>query len=126
LTGLLHGLIIPRFKKRIFILKNRKTLKSDSKVDPHQLFEAFLTLKTAEEVACFLNDLCTPAELQAIVDRWRVVEPIKNGIPYRTIYEQTGVSVTTVGRVARCLHEGSGGYDLAWDRLHKETKGKKG
>lgn len=107
--------------RRGFILKNRKTLNSESKVGAHQLFEAFLTLKTVDEVACFLNDLCTPTELQAIIDRWRVVEPIKNGVPYRTIYEQTGVSVTTVGRVARCLHEGSG-YDLAWNRLHKNDQ----
>jgi len=77
-------------------------------------------LKTPKEVKQFFEDLCTPTERQAIIDRWRVVPYIKAGVPYRTIYEKTGVSVTTVGRVARCITEGEGGYDLAWERLQKK------
>jgi len=105
-------------------LKSRKTSNKGSQGSEQHLYEAFLMLKTPKEVERFLNDLCTPAELQAIVDRWHVVGPIKEGVPYRTIYEQTGVSVTTVGRVARCLHEGAGGYDLIWDRMHKSGSNK--
>ncbi len=104
-------------------MKNKKISDKEKKEESrHDLFEAILLLKSLQEVEQFFNDLCTPAELQAITDRWQVVTPIKAGIPYRTIYEQTGVSVTTVGRVARCLHEGSGGYDLAWDRLQQSKK----
>ena len=33
------------------------------------LYKAFLTLKTADEVRQFLLDLCTPSEVEAIVDR---------------------------------------------------------
>jgi TrpR-related protein YerC/YecD len=107
--------------QRAVILKIRKATPAKSKEEPeHSLYEAILTLKTPEEAEHFLKDLCTPAELQAITDRWLVVSPIKAGIPYRTIYEQTGVSVTTVGRVARCLHEGPGGYDLVWNRLNRK------
>ena len=35
------------------------------------------------------------------------------GIPYREIHERTGVSVTTVGRVARTIEYGDGGYAAA-------------
>ena len=55
-----------------------------------------------------------------MADRWRVVPLIKADIPYRQIYEETGVSVTTVGRVARCLIIGKGGYDLVFKRLKKK------
>ena len=61
----------------------------------------------------FLLDLCTPAELEAMTDRWQVVPLLEQGIPYREIYELTGVSVTTIGRVARTLERGAGGYAQA-------------
>jgi uncharacterized protein YerC len=35
------------------------------------------------------------------------------GLPYREIHDRTAVSVTTVGRVARCLTHGAGGYRAA-------------
>ena len=38
-----------------------------------------------------------------MADRWAVVELLERGLPYREIHRQTGVSVTTVGRVARYL-----------------------
>jgi TrpR-related protein YerC/YecD len=70
-------------------------------------------------------DLCTPAELQALVDRWQVVELLLQDMPYRQINEKTGVSVTTVGRVARFLSSGFGGYKTAIERtvrLHPARK----
>lgn len=51
-----------------------------------------------------------------MADRWDVVPLLRQGIPYRTIHEQTGVSVTTITRVARCLSFGTGGYNLIADR----------
>jgi len=38
-------------------------------------------------------------------------------LPYRKIHELTGVSVTTIGRVARFLTAGNGGYQVALKRL---------
>ena len=52
-----------------------------------------------------------------MADRWAVVGHLKRGLPYREIHERTGVSVTTVGRVARCLVDGTGGYELACQRM---------
>ena len=83
------------------------------------LFQAVLTLRSVEECRDFFRDLCTPAELQALADRWAVVGLLQRDIPYREIHRQTGVSVTTIGRVARYLGAGNGGYALAVRRLQE-------
>ncbi len=82
------------------------------------LFKAIISLENVAECRRFFKDLCTPAELQALVDRWQVVEYLEQGLPYRRIHDLTGVSVTTIGRVARCLSDGFGGYRTAIDRIH--------
>ena len=82
------------------------------------LCSALSSLRSAEEVQAFLRDLCTPAELEAMADRWAVVEPLKRAVPYRKIHELTGVSLTTITRVARFLTGGHGGYETAAKRLH--------
>ena len=74
------------------------------------LCEALVGLKDVREMQAFLHDLCTPAELESLVDRWRVVPLLLEKVPYRTIHERTAVSITTIGRVARYLNQGSGGY----------------
>ncbi|MEL1264739.1 YerC/YecD family TrpR-related protein [Pseudoxanthomonas putridarboris] len=77
------------------------------------LSQALALLARPEAVRAFLEDLCTPAELEAMADRWRVVPLLIKGVPYREIHELTQVSVTTIGRVARTLERGTGGYAAA-------------
>ena len=81
------------------------------------LYTAILALRSVEECRSFFRDLCTPAELQSMADRWAVVELLEHNLPYREIHRQTGVSVTTIGRVARCLTLGHGGYRSIADKL---------
>ncbi|MDH3338743.1 MAG: YerC/YecD family TrpR-related protein [Gammaproteobacteria bacterium] len=85
------------------------------------LFRAIISLRTAAECRDFFRDLCTPAELQALVDRWQVVELLEQGLTYRKIQDVTGVSVTTIGRVARFLTDGFGGYRTAIDRTARHA-----
>lgn len=77
------------------------------------LSRVLAALPDAAAVEAFLRDLCTPAELEALADRWRVVPLLQQGMAYREIHDRTAVSVTTIGRIARFLHEGAGGYRLA-------------
>ncbi len=84
-----------------------------------KLYMAIAALRDPEEVRAFFRDLCTPAELQAMTDRWSVVDYLNRGLPYREIHDLTGVSVTTIGRVARSLATGHGGYGLVAQRLGK-------
>lgn len=81
------------------------------------LFHAIISLTTIDECRSYFRDLCTPAELQALVDRWQVVELLEQGLPYRQIHDLTGVSVTTIGRVARFLVDGFGGYATVLNRI---------
>ena len=81
------------------------------------LYRAILTLRTENECRRFFTDLCTPAELEALVDRWAVVAHLADNLPYRKIHDLTGVSVTTIGRVARFLTAGNGGYKTVLKRL---------
>jgi TrpR-related protein YerC/YecD len=74
------------------------------------LCDAIGSLHGRAELRALLHDLCTPAELEALSDRWRVVPLLLEGLPYREIHDRTAVSVTTIGRVARCLAQGEGGY----------------
>jgi TrpR-related protein YerC/YecD len=81
------------------------------------LMHAISLLENEEEALAFFTDLCTPAEIEAMADRWEVVPLLRQHIPYRSIHEQTHVSVTTITRVARSLAFGSGGYELIAKRL---------
>ena len=77
------------------------------------LAAAMLRLESVAQLRAFLEDLCTPAELEAMSDRWKVVPLVAQGVPYREIHDRTLVSVTTIGRVARTLERGAGGYSAA-------------
>ena len=46
----------------------------DEEAAEQSLFRAILSLRDQAEVRAFLVDLCTPAELQALKDRWLVAE----------------------------------------------------
>lgn len=93
----------------------KKTPQSEAR--RQELYKALLALNSVQEVDSFLDNLCTPAELEAMADRWLIVEKLSKGLPYRTIAEQTGASVTTVTRVARCLNEENSGYKMIYERV---------
>ncbi len=71
-----------------------------------ELFEALLVLNDEEEYQMFFLDLCTPQEIKALKERWKVCQLLDRGdLSYRDIHELTGASLTTIGRVARFLKE---------------------
>lgn len=86
------------------------------------LCRALAVLDSVAEVKAFLEDLCTPAELEAMSDRWRVVPYLLEGVAYREIHDRTAVSVTTVGRVARFLTDGNDGYQTAIRKLKRRKQ----
>lgn len=86
-----------------------------------ELCDAFLLLSKREEVYNFLKDLCTPQELSALAERWRVCKLLYGGnMSYREIQQKTGASLTTIGRVARFLKdEPYGGYTSALEKMQQ-------
>lgn len=102
---------------------HRNVTRRQEALAERNLAAAILTLRSVEECRSFFRDLCTPAELQAMADRWAVVECLRRGLPYREVHRLTGVSLTTIGRVARYLANGAGGYQLAVQRLEHADHG---
>ncbi len=83
------------------------------------LYSAVLELQSLDEVESFFHDLCTPAELEGLVDRWRVAQMLVQKMPYRQIAAETNVSTATIVRVARFLNNGNDGYRTIMRRLGK-------
>ena len=81
-------------------------------------------MRSEDEAGRFLRDLTTPGELQALAERWRVARMLdEGGKSYRDISAETGVSTTTVTRVARFLgQENYKGYRLLLDRLKEDRQ----
>lgn len=80
---------------------------------------ALLTPRDEAEMGRLLIDLCTPAEIRTLAERWHVARLLGGtGLSYREIHDATGVSTTTVVRVARFLREErNGGYRRAIDAM---------
>jgi TrpR-related protein YerC/YecD len=97
----------------------RRTLDPEASPDTAEtgLCKALLAMRDVPEMRALLHDLCTPAELESLVDRWSVVPHVLKGTPYREIHAHTAVSITTIGRVARFLNQGNGGYLKAAARV---------
>lgn len=85
--------------------------------DLDKFFQAVLCLKDEEECYMFFEDICTISELTAIAQRLKVAVMLKDKHTCHDISDNTGISTATISRVNRCLHYGTGGYDLALKRM---------
>jgi TrpR-related protein YerC/YecD len=83
------------------------------------LCAALLTPASVNEMRRLLVDLCTPAEIRTLAERWHIARLLdRDELSYREIQEATGVSTTTVVRVARFLkQEPNRGYRRTIDAL---------
>jgi TrpR-related protein YerC/YecD len=90
-----------------------------------QLSDALLVPRDRAEMAALLSDLCTPAELHSLAERWQVARLLDTtDKSYREIHDDTGVSTTTIVRVARFLkHEPHLGYRRTLDAVKNRQGG---
>ncbi|HEY8444353.1 MAG TPA: YerC/YecD family TrpR-related protein [Clostridia bacterium] len=82
-----------------------------------RLFEAILSLKDLDDCYDFFEDLCTVAELRAMIQRFEIALMLDQGMIYTEITKKTGASAATISRVHKCLNYGENGYRRAIDRL---------
>jgi TrpR-related protein YerC/YecD len=82
-----------------------------------ELCDAFLELRTRDEAAAFLRDICSLHELEALAHRWQAARMLDTGASYAAVAAQLHASTTTVTRVAHWLKHGEGGYRLVLNRL---------
>lgn len=96
--------------------------------DEGELYQVVLQLKTIEECRIFFRDLCTPSEVKALSERWKLAKLLddeEEDLSYREISAKTGASIATIGRVARFLNlENNKGYRLILDRIKSAKREK--
>ena len=83
------------------------------------MYKAILTLRNVDECMKFFDDLCTVSEILAMEQRYHVAVCLDKGMIYNDILAETGASSATISRVNRSLQYGSGGYEIAFERLGK-------
>jgi TrpR-related protein YerC/YecD len=84
------------------------------------LSEALLTIPDTSTMLAFLRDILTLDELAEISNRWEAVRLLKVGKTYRDIAKTTGLSTTTVSRIAHWLRAGEGGYEEVYQLTKKK------
>src|SRR3989344_4639290 len=82
-----------------------------------ELYKAILKLKGLDECKRFFRDLCTLEEIIEISKRWQAVRLLAQDKSYLEIAKKTGLSTTTVARVAYWLYSGTGGHKLMLRRI---------
>ena len=92
-----------------------------SKKKNRRLVDAFLTIKNADEAECFLRDLMTESEIQEFANRLEAATLLSKDIQYNAISEDTGLSSTTIARIAKWLNGSLGGYRLVLSRLSNSS-----
>jgi TrpR-related protein YerC/YecD len=83
-----------------------------------RLIQAILALKTDNEARRFLRDLMTKKEIEEFAKRLQAAEMLTEKSPYSVIENETGLSSTTVARVAKWLNGKGGGYRTIIGKLH--------
>ena len=90
--------------------------------DANALFDALLSMENSDEIQRFLADLCTPSEIEAMVQRYLVARMLRDGKTGSEIVRRTGSSTATISRVNRSLRYGHQGYELALVREENERE----
>lgn len=80
------------------------------------LYESVMQLRDVDECFRFFEDLCSPAELYAMEQRFEVAKLLHDGQVYTDIMEQTRASSATISRVNRVLNYGAGGLNDLFER----------
>lgn len=88
--------------------------------DSKRLIQAILALGTEDEAKHFLRDLMTEKEIVEFGKRLKTAEMLTQKIPYSVIEQKTGLSSTTIARVAKWLNGKEGGYKTIISRLHNQ------
>ncbi len=89
-----------------------------------ELYKAILCLESLDECRLFFKDLCTIPELKSFSQRFQVARMLTDDHVYSDIVKATGASTATISRVNRSLsYDGSGGYNIVFERLKAQEEG---
>jgi TrpR-related protein YerC/YecD len=80
------------------------------------LYRALAIINDPDEIANLLSDMCTIREIDEMAQRLNVARLLNQDTSYAEITKKTGVSATTIARVAKALNYGAGGYRRILDK----------
>ncbi|MFA5931832.1 MAG: YerC/YecD family TrpR-related protein [Candidatus Paceibacterota bacterium] len=84
-----------------------------------RLIQAFLILENIDETKRFLRDIMTEKEIKELSNRLEAATLLSKDVQYNAIIEKTGLSSTTIARIAKWLKGPIGGYRLILNKLSK-------
>lgn len=73
---------------------------------PCRLAEVFAGIGDPERMSDFFAEIFTPAEIDDLVLRWRLLEMLHSGYSQREIAAELGISLCKITRGARVLRSG--------------------
>lgn len=88
------------------------------KKDLQEIYQVFAGIKTVERAKMFLPDMFTPAEIEQIVQRWRLVKLLHQGLPQREISKKLKISISKVTRGSRVMQTAGKGFKLFLDNAN--------
>lgn len=68
-----------------------------------ELLDVILSIEDKEELHSFFTDLFTPAELEDITLRWKLLKDLHSGMTQRKIAEKYGISLCKITRGSKVL-----------------------
>lgn len=68
-----------------------------------ELLKVIASIKNLEELDQFLNEIFTPAELDDLSLRWKLLKDLHNGMTQRKIAEKYGISLCKITRGSKVL-----------------------
>lgn len=86
-----------------------------------ELFKVILSLKNIDELKRFFRDLLTEKEIIEFSNRWKAAQMLNDKISYSQIVKETGLSSTTIARIAKWLSGEIGGYRLVLNSRKHHT-----
>lgn len=89
-----------------------------------ELIQAISKLEGEKEVAGFLRDILTPAEIEEFSRRFQIAKLLwTTDLSYLAIAEKVGTSTTTVTRVSHWLYKESWqGYAAVLQRIYGDSQ----
>lgn len=89
----------------------------------NRLAEAFAGLSDPDRMSDFFAEIFTPAEIDDLVLRWRLLEMLHQGYSQREIAAELGISLCKITRGSRVLRSGDSVTESILDSKSAPPKG---
>lgn len=86
------------------------------------LYELFASVDSTKEAEKLLHDMLTRQELDAVAERWQLIQALASGMTQREAAKKCKVSISKITRGAHELQYGTGGFLHFLKKLKKKVK----